>query len=42
MERYLRLRRRCLGLEELNAYDLYCPIVEDVQWKMGVEEAKAW
>lgn len=41
MERYLRLRRRCLGLEELNAYDLYCPIVEDVQWKMGVEEAKA-
>lgn len=34
MRRYLELRRRVLGLKELNMYDLYCPIVADVDMKI--------
>lgn len=40
MRRYLELRRRVLGLEELNMYDLYCPMVADVDMKIPFEEAK--
>ena len=40
MERYLALRRRVLGLDVLNMYDLYCPMVEDVEFKIPFEEAK--
>jgi oligoendopeptidase F len=41
MERYLKLRKKLLGLDELNMYDLYCPIVDDIKWEMSLEEAKA-
>ncbi len=40
MRRYLELRRRVLGLEELNMYDLYCPIVPNVEMTVTFEEAK--
>lgn len=40
MERYLKLRKKLLGLDELNMYDLYCPIVSDVKWEMSLEESK--
>lgn len=40
MRRYLDLRRRVLGLDELNMYDLYCPMVEGVEMKIPFEEAK--
>ena len=40
MRRYLELRRRVLGLEELNMHDLYCPIVKGVEMKIPYEEAK--
>jgi oligoendopeptidase F len=40
MRRYLELRRRVLGLDELNMYDLYCPMVADVDMKIPFEEAK--
>ncbi|MBR3893973.1 MAG: oligoendopeptidase F [Clostridia bacterium] len=40
MRRYLELRRRVLGLEELNMYDLYCPIVPNVEMTVSFEEAK--
>ena len=40
MRRYLDLRRRVLGLEELNMYDLYCPIVKDVEMTVTFDEAK--
>jgi len=39
MERYLKLRKKLLGLDELNMYDLYCPIVNDVKWEMSLEES---
>lgn len=40
MRRYLELRKKALGLEELNMYDLYCPMVKDVDMKIPYEEAK--
>ena len=40
MRRYLDLRRRVLGLEELNMYDLYCPMVADADMKVPYEEAQ--
>lgn len=40
MRRYLDLRRRVLGLEELHLYDLYTPMVDDVDFKMPYEDAK--
>lgn len=41
MVRYLKLRKKLLGLDELNMYDLYCPVVDDIKWEMNLEEAKA-
>ena len=40
MRRYLELRRRALGLEELHMYDLYCPMVKSVSMEIPYEEAK--
>lgn len=40
MRRYLDLRRRVLGLDELNMYDLYCPMVADVDMKISYEDAQ--
>ena len=40
MRRYLDLRRSILGLDELHMYDLYCPIVENVEMTVTFDEAK--
>ena len=40
MKRYLALRKRALGLENLHMHDLYCPIVAGVEMKIPYEEAK--
>ncbi|MBP5173962.1 MAG: oligoendopeptidase F [Clostridia bacterium] len=40
MYRYLNLRRRALGLKKLHMYDLYCPIVKDVDMSFTYDEAK--
>jgi oligoendopeptidase F len=40
MRRYLELRRRVLGLDELNMYDLYCPMVKEADMTVTFEEAK--
>ncbi len=40
MRRYLELRKKALGLDTLNLYDLYCPIVENAESKMEYEDAK--
>lgn len=40
MHRYVRLRKKLLGVEELHAYDLYCPIVSDVDFEIPFERAK--
>ena len=40
MRRYVELRKEILGLDELNMYDLYNPIVENVEIDMPYESAK--
>ncbi|MBX5436342.1 MAG: oligoendopeptidase F [Alicyclobacillaceae bacterium] len=39
LHKYLRLRKRVLGLPELHMYDLYTPIVPDVDIRVPYEEA---
>ncbi len=40
MHRYVRLRKRLLGLDELHMYDVYAPLVDGVSRKIPYEEAK--
>ena len=40
MRAYIELRRARLGLDELNLYDLYAPIVEDVEIDVPYAEAQ--
>jgi oligoendopeptidase F len=39
-QRYLKLRKRLLGLQELHYYDLYAPLVKSVDTSYTVEEAE--
>jgi oligoendopeptidase F len=38
--RYLRLRKRILGVDQLHYYDLYAPLVENVKLEYPIEEAQ--
>lgn len=40
MHRYVGLRKRLLGLDELHMYDVYAPLVPDVGKKIPYEQAK--
>ena len=40
MRQYLELRKRVLGLDALNMYDLYNPMLESVEFKVTYEESK--
>ena len=40
MHRYVGLRKRVLGLDELHMYDVYAPLVPDVGKKIPYEQAK--
>jgi len=40
--RYLNLRKRILGVEQLHYYDLYAPLVPDVDLQYSIEEAKEY
>ena len=39
LQRYLRLRKRIMGLDELHMYDLYAPMVSDYDMPLTYEEA---
>ena len=41
MYRYVELRKKLLGVDELHMYDVYTPVVEDAAVKIPFEEAKA-
>lgn len=41
MYRYVALRKKALGLDELHMYDLYTSMAESVEMKIPFEEAKA-
>lgn len=40
MHRYMELRRKLLGLEELHMYDLFAPLVDEFKMDITYEEAK--
>lgn len=40
LHRYMRLRKKCLGLSELHMYDLYVPIVAEADRRVPFAEAK--
>ena len=40
LHRYMEIRKKVLGLEELHMYDLYTPIIEEADSKVSFEEAK--
>ncbi|MGE8205228.1 oligoendopeptidase F [Heyndrickxia sp. NPDC080065] len=40
LHKYVKLRKKVLGVEELHMYDLYTPLVKDVEMKIPYEEAK--
>nr|WP_132246209.1 oligoendopeptidase F [Marinisporobacter balticus] len=40
MYRYMKLRKKALGVDELHMYDLYKPIVKEIELEIPYEEAK--
>ncbi len=40
LHRYMHIRRRLMGLDHLHAYDLYVPLVPDLEMEIPYEEAK--
>jgi oligoendopeptidase F len=40
LQRYVSLRKKVLGVNELHMYDLYTPLVKDVKMEITYEEAK--
>ncbi len=40
MHRYVDLRKKLLGVDELHMYDLYCPLISGVDKKASIDEAK--
>nr|WP_204619503.1 oligoendopeptidase F [Desulforadius tongensis] len=39
MHRYMALRKKLLGVDELHMYDVYAPLVKDVHWEIPYPEA---
>ncbi|MCY7560508.1 oligoendopeptidase F [Paenibacillus macerans] len=40
LHRYMKLRKKLLGVDELHMYDLFAPLVEEYKWDINYEEAK--
>lgn len=40
LHRYIKLRKKVLGIEDLHMYDLFTPLVKDVKMEVTYEEAK--
>lgn len=40
MNRYVSIRKKCLGVEELHMYDIYTPMLKDAAKKISFDEAK--
>lgn len=40
LHRYMELRKKILGVSELHLYDVYVPLLKDVDMKMSYEEAE--
>ncbi|MGM9987291.1 MAG: oligoendopeptidase F [Bacillaceae bacterium] len=42
LHRYVDIRKRALGLDEIHMYDLYTPLVKDVKMEVTYDEAKEY
>lgn len=40
LHRYVKLRKKVLGVDKLHMYDLYTPLVKDIKMEISYEEAK--
>lgn len=40
LQRYMKLRKKLLGVNELHMYDLFAPLVEEYKWDITYDEAK--
>ena len=40
MHRYVDIRKKVLGVDELHFYDIYAPMVADYEWKVTYDEAR--
>lgn len=40
MHRYVKIRKKCLGVDELHMYDVYTPMIADAAKKIPFDEAK--
>lgn len=40
MYKYINLRKKLMGVDELHMYDIYCPIVSEMNREISFEEAK--
>ncbi|MGE5334529.1 MAG: oligoendopeptidase F [Nitrososphaerota archaeon] len=40
LHRYLRLRKKLLGLDDLHMYDLYVPMVPEIEYSVSFQEAQ--
>ena len=40
LHRYLRVRKRAMGLDDLRMYDLYVPLAREVEYKVSFKEAQ--
>ena len=40
LHRYLRIRKRAMGVEQLHMYDLYVPLAREVEYKIPFEQAQ--
>ena len=40
MHRYVNLRKKMLGVDELHMYDLYTPMIKDIEMSVSYEKAK--
>ena len=40
MHRYVKLRKKCLGVDDLHMYDVYTPMIADAAKKIPFDEAK--
>ncbi|MFD2045356.1 oligoendopeptidase F [Ornithinibacillus salinisoli] len=42
LHRYAKLRKKVLGVDELHMYDMYTPLVKDVEMKISYEQAQEY
>ncbi|MNO25946.1 Oligoendopeptidase F, plasmid [compost metagenome] len=41
LQRYMKLRKKLLGVDELHMYDLFAPLVEEYKWDITYDDAKS-